>query len=204
MNKKDCELKELQENLQLLHFKLRKQRVIERNRIDPFDELIFDRWEKAKFSNGQKGSSIYHNNYITGKIFIGEKTWVGPFTILDGGGAKLRIGKYCSISSGVQIYTHNTVKWALTAGKVKAETGKVTIGDCCYLGPYVVVGMGVIIGKNSIIGAHSFVNSDIPANSIAYGIPAKVIGKVKVKGKNVVVNYFKKNKSIYSKYKKSS
>ena len=34
---------------------------------------------------------------------------------------------------------------------------------------------GVTIGKNSIIGAFSLVNSDIPENSTAIGVPAKVI-----------------------------
>ena len=33
---------------------------------------------------------------------------------------------------------------------------------------------GVTIGENAIIGAHSFVNSNIPPNSVAYGVPAKV------------------------------
>jgi len=183
-------LSDLHENLKLLHVKLRNERVIKRNRIDPFEELIFDRWEKAKFVKAKKGASIYHNNYITGKISIGKNTWVGPFTVLDGVGAKLRIGKYCSISSGVHIYTHNTVKWALSGGKARKETDQVTIEDYCYLGPYVVVGQGVKIGKCSVIGAHSFVNSNIPAFSIAYGIPAKVIGKVRMKGGKISFDYF--------------
>ena len=35
----------------------------------------------------------------------------------------------------------------------------------------------MIIGHNSIIGANSVVNRDIPPNSIAVGVPAKVIKK---------------------------
>jgi acetyltransferase-like isoleucine patch superfamily enzyme len=38
---------------------------------------------------------------------------------------------------------------------------------------------GVTIGKNSIVGAHSFVDKDIPDNTIAYGVPVKIIGKIK-------------------------
>ena len=37
---------------------------------------------------------------------------------------------------------------------------------------------GVTVGKNSIIGAFSFVNSDVPDNVIAVGVPAKVIRHV--------------------------
>ena len=34
---------------------------------------------------------------------------------------------------------------------------------------------GVKIGANAVVGAHSFVNKDIPENSVAYGVPAKVV-----------------------------
>ena len=38
---------------------------------------------------------------------------------------------------------------------------------------------GTNIGTNSIIGANAVVTSDIPANSIAVGVPAKVIRTIK-------------------------
>lgn len=37
---------------------------------------------------------------------------------------------------------------------------------------------GVTIGENSIVGAGAVVTKDIPANSIAVGVPAKVIKKI--------------------------
>jgi acetyltransferase-like isoleucine patch superfamily enzyme len=43
---------------------------------------------------------------------------------------------------------------------------------------------GVTIGENSTIGAFSFVNSDIPANAIAFGIPAKISRKVRSRKKS--------------------
>jgi len=39
----------------------------------------------------------------------------------------------------------------------------------------VAVMPGVTIGENSVIGANAVVTKDIPDNSIAVGIPAKVI-----------------------------
>ena len=53
--------------------------------------------------------------------------------------------------------------------------------------------MGVRIGKCSVIGAHSLVNQSIPPHSIAFGIPAKVVGKVKIRGKDVKFHYFNKS-----------
>lgn len=161
------------------------------DRVLPINELFSDRWEKANFLNAKKGSSIYDNSYVYGKVSIGKNTWVGPYTILDGSGGKLSIGNFCSISSGVQIYTHNTVKWAVSGGKADYEKKSVRIGDCCYIGPYSVISMGSNIGTGSVIGTSSFVNSKIPPYSIAFGSPAKIVGRVKVSGKNVTFNYFK-------------
>jgi len=38
---------------------------------------------------------------------------------------------------------------------------------------------GVTIGENSVVGAFSFVTHDIPPDSVALGIPAKVIEQLK-------------------------
>lgn len=186
MNKKTVdEIEKLEKNLLNLHSKLRKNTKQQWNRVLPFEELLFDRWEKAKFLKSKKNVSIYHNNYIFGDVSIGENTWVGPFTVLDGSGGKLKIGKFCSISSGVQIYTHHTLKWSLTGGKSKIEKADVQIGNNCYLGPYSIISKGVKIGNHCIIGSHTLVNKNIPSNSIVSGNPAKVVGKTKINGTKV-------------------
>ena len=50
---------------------------------------------------------------------------------------------------------------------------------------------GVTVSENSVIGAFSFVNTDIPANVVAYGVPARVIRELSadekekfIRGKN--------------------
>lgn len=188
--KKDEFLDDFYENLISVYKKKRNETKRKWNRVLPFNELISDRWEKAEFLKGLSNSSVYDNSYIFGKVSIGKNTWIGPYTILDGSGGKLSIGDFCSISSGVQIYTHNTVNWALTGGKSEYEKKSVRIGDNCYIGPNSIIAMGSTIGKCSIIGSSSFVNSKIPSNSIAFGSPAKIVGKVIVKGKNVEFEYF--------------
>jgi len=184
------DIQELHKNILKLHQSLRKKTQTKWKRILPFDELLFDRWEKAEYLKSKSQTSIYHNSYIFGNVKIGKNTWVGPYTLLDGSGGKLRIGNYCSISSGVQIYTHDTIKWSLSGGKASYEKMPVSISDCCYIGPYSIITKGSRIGKCSVIGAHSLVKSRIPSYSIAFGIPAKVVGKVKISGKKVLINYF--------------
>ena len=41
-----------------------------------------------------------------------------------------------------------------------------------------VILKGVVIGDGALIGANSVVVRDVPANSVVFGSPAKVIGKV--------------------------
>lgn len=53
--------------------------------------------------------------------------------------------------------------------------GTVIIKRNAWLGEGVAVMPGVTIGENSVIGANAVVTKDIPDNSIAVGIPAKVI-----------------------------
>jgi acetyltransferase-like isoleucine patch superfamily enzyme len=145
----------------------------------PLDEILFDRWERARELGFGEGSSIYHNSYVYGEVRVGRNTWIGPYTLLDGSGG-LTIGDFCSISAGVQVYTHETVKWALSGGRIEAERAPVTIGDCCYIGSEAVIAKGVIIGDHSVVGACAFVNRDIPPFSIALGVPARLAGVVRI------------------------
>ena len=95
-------------------------------------------------------------------------------TVLDGSG-KLIIGSNCSISAGVQIYSHDSVKWAISAGKSGYEYSGTTIEDNCYVGPNTIITKGVTIGKGTIIGANSFVNKSFSKGSKIAGNPAKTI-----------------------------
>lgn len=143
----------------------------------PTTELTNDRWERAKRLGFGKGTSIYDNSYVYGDVKVGENTWIGPLTLLDGSGG-LVIGGNCSIASGVQIYSHDTVKWAISGGVAQYEKSPTKIGDCCYIGPQSVIGKGVKIGNHCIVGACSFVDKDVPDYTVVAGCPAKVIGKV--------------------------
>lgn len=149
------------------------------SRTLPIGDYLSDRWEKAKFLGFEEGTSIYDSSLVFGDVSVGKNTWIGPFTILDGSGGNLSIGKNCSISAGVQIYTHDTVERSISGGRARAATGKTFIGSDCYIGPNTIIQKGVTIGDHVVIGANSFVNKDIPSFSKAYGTPCKVVGKVK-------------------------
>lgn len=171
----DLEIEELLAALRRLHASQAHRVQVEWQRALPFGDYVVDRWQRASSLGFGPGASIYDSALVLGNVRVGEKTWIGPSTVLDGSGG-LEIGSHCSISAGVQIYTHDTVAWALSGGAAAVERAPVSIGNRCYLGPNVVVSKGVRIGDGCVIGANSFVNSDIPPGSRAWGTPARVVG----------------------------
>lgn len=167
----------LQQQLTTLHGELAERLRADFQRDLPLNELLGDRWQRAQRAGFGAGSSVYDSCCIFGDVTVGEGTWIGPFTVLDGSGG-LSIGRNCSISSGVMVYTHDTVRWALSGGTAEPERAAVSIGDCCYLGSQVVVAKGVTIGDHCVVGAGAFINRNLPPWSIAAGVPARIIGKV--------------------------
>lgn len=54
-------------------------------------------------------------------------------------------------------------------------TKPITIGNGVYIGNNVILLPGVTVGNNVVIGAGAIVTKDIPDNSVAVGVPARVI-----------------------------
>lgn len=127
---------------------------------------------------------IYNETtWIIGDPKIGTDTWIGAFTLIDGSGG-LEIGNHCSIASGVHIYTHDTVRWAVqdlkkdSAEQSHIDRTPVKIGNNCFIGANSTILRGVTIGDHCVIGAGSVVNKNIPAGSIAVGNPCRVIKSI--------------------------
>jgi acetyltransferase-like isoleucine patch superfamily enzyme len=137
-------------------------------------DLLFDRWESAQFYGFGEGTSCYNNVLILGDVKVGKDCWIGPNVILDGSGG-LEIGDHCSISAGVQIYSHHTVARSETMGAAPIESSATCIGDGVYIGPNSVIQMGCSIGSRAVIGAMSFVNIDVPDDGKCLGTPARLV-----------------------------
>jgi acetyltransferase-like isoleucine patch superfamily enzyme len=115
--------------------------------------------------------------WIIGAPEIGDGTWIGAFTVIDGSGG-LRIGANCDISAGAQIYTHSTVQRCLSSGVSDVERAATTLGDRVHVGAGAVILMGASIGSNSVVGAGCVVPqfTDIPPGSVVVGVPARIVG----------------------------
>lgn len=131
-------------------------------------ELIVQaRTEKLPFVN-----LIHPSAVVSPTSSLGVGILIAPNVVIGPGAV---IGDHCIINSASTVDHDNRLAENVIvapgvhlAGHVSVETGvSIGIGVSCI--------PGVKIGEKSLIGAGSVVTRDIPPNSVAVGIPAKVI-----------------------------
>ena len=103
---------------------------------------------------------------------LGDHSLINPFCFIESGEG-VTIGNQTGIGGNSLIFTH--ASWAdyLRGGHV--AYGPVVIEDEVWITWRVSILANVIIGKNAMIAAGAVVNKSVPANSLAVGVPARVI-----------------------------
>jgi maltose O-acetyltransferase len=129
---------------------------------------------------------------LGGDIAKGVKSY-GRFTVVNI--PNLIVGENSIINEGVHINCRNIVKIGKNvhiSSNVQIHTGRlqidklerihtsepIIIKNNVWVASAVVILAGVTIGENTVIAAGSIVTNNIPPNSIAMGIPAKVIKSI--------------------------
>ena len=91
----------------------------------------------------------------------------------------ITIGDNTTISFDCAFVTHDAATRVIRHlpgfNKETVIYGPINVGKNCFIGCRSVILPNVNIGDNCIIGAGSVVNKDIPSNSVAAGVPCKVI-----------------------------
>lgn len=113
--------------------------------------------------------------HFAGQVSIGDGVFFnrGCHVVVHHG---LLIGDHCLFGEGVSIHDEN--HRGGHAGIPVADRGFVTapirIGCNVWVGAKATILQGVTIGDNAVVGAHAVVTRDVPANTVAVGIPARV------------------------------
>jgi acetyltransferase-like isoleucine patch superfamily enzyme len=109
-------------------------------------------------------------------ITIGSGSGITSGVFLGGQGG-IKIGQNVIIGPGTKIFSenHNFSDPKVTIKDQGVSRKGIVIEDNCWLGGGVIVLDGVTIGEGSVIAAGSVITKSIPANSVAAGVPAKVI-----------------------------
>lgn len=125
----------------------------------------------------KQGVTIGENCSMLGKIEFGSEPYL------------ISIGDNVRITNGVTFVTHDggvhVIRNLYNLPNID-KFGEIKIGNNVFIGTKTIIMPNVTIGNNVIIGAGSIVTRDIQDNSVACGIPAKVISNIET--------YFNKNK----------
>ncbi|GAF63762.1 putative acetyltransferase [Bacillus sp. TS-2] len=131
------------------------------------------------------GDNVYigHDTILKGyykdKLIIESNCWIGQKCFIHGAGG-VTIHEYVGIGPSVSILasSHQENKNPNELILFSPLTfPSITIETNCNIGISASIIGEVTIGANSKIGAHALVNRSIPSNSVAVGIPCKVIKK---------------------------
>ncbi|PWG63438.1 sugar O-acetyltransferase [Bifidobacterium callitrichidarum] len=108
-------------------------------------------------------------------ITIGDGTYINVnCSFIDDG--RITIGKRVMFGPSVNIATvSHPINPAM---REYMFADPVTIGDDCWIGANVTICPGVTIGEGTTIGAGSVVTHDIPAHTVAVGVPCRVLREI--------------------------
>jgi len=131
-----------------------------------------------------------------GQIRIGDQGWIERGAVLWAFEGAIRTGTNVFLGPYVTIYGHGGVEIGdqtlvsmhatiLSANHGVPEKGKeiraqpdillpTKIGRDCWIGANAVILGGVTIGDGCVVGAGAVVTGDLPAYSVAVGVPARV------------------------------
>ena len=114
----------------------------------------------------------------TGTLCIGADCWVGCNLTVSGNGT-VTISDNCDIAPDVTFLTGGH---QIGGPERRAGTGEkyaITVGRGVWIGARAAVLGNTCIGDGSVVAACACVVKDVPANTLAAGVPAKVIKEFK-------------------------
>jgi acetyltransferase-like isoleucine patch superfamily enzyme len=111
-----------------------------------------------------------------GEVIIGDKTVLGQECTISAY-QHVRIGDQCVIADRAMFidFDHGIVEVERTIREQGIYKRDVNVGSNVWIGYGACVLRGVQVGDNAVIGTNAVVTSDVPANAVVAGIPAKVI-----------------------------
>lgn len=88
----------------------------------------------------------------------------------------IKLGNHVTVGDNVRFITHDGDVWVFRNQESDIDIfGPILVGNNVFIGYGSIIMPNVKIGSNVVVGAGAVVTKDVPDNSIAAGVPAKVI-----------------------------
>jgi len=136
------------------------------------------RWAGAEVGeNVQIASSARF--FLTGRLRIGDGTWIGHEVLIVGGEADVTIGANVDVAPRVSIVTGSHELFGVQGRAAgKGFSRPIYIMDGVWIGAATTILGGVVVGRSSMIAAGALVHRDVPAGGVVGGVPARQISMI--------------------------
>jgi len=116
-------------------------------------------------------------NNAVGDVIIGDHTRIGIHNTIIG---PVTIGDHVNLAQGITVtaLNHNFSDTTKRIDEQSISTKHVTIEDDVWIGANAVILPGVTIGQHAVVAAGAVVTTDVPANTVVGGVPARIIKKI--------------------------
>jgi maltose O-acetyltransferase len=123
--------------------------------------------------------------WTTGRIRVGEDTFLGHEVAIIGGDADVSIGARCDIAPRVLIVTGTHLDGGSERAAGPGISKPIEIHDGVWIGAGATILGGVCIGQGAMVAAGSVVTKSVPAFHVVGGVPARRIRTRAVTGRSM-------------------
>jgi acetyltransferase-like isoleucine patch superfamily enzyme len=160
-------------------------------RINPFTLIFFafsTLWKRFIFNYAYQAYvfEFLYKKHLRPAIWrslgckVGKNVHIGHQVRFDFGNAnRITVEDDVVLANGVTLWCHmrdmKSYRVGMKAMDLPAKYGDIHLGKGCYIGLNVTILPGVHIGEGAVIGSCALVTKDVPAWTIATGVPARVV-----------------------------
>ena len=149
---------------------------------------------------------VFPNATVIGDVEIGEQVWIGPGAVLRGDYGSIYVGDYSAVEDNCVIHARpgerTYIGKHVTMGHLSVvHTGTVqdwaVLGMGCTVSDFATVGEWAAVGEGAVVKSRFSVDRE----SIAVGVPAKIVGKITEEYKKLWVDYKRNYNTFSSRYR---
>ena len=163
-----------------------KKEIAGKGCIHRHAKIIKDPWCELKLGEGslvEAGAVVICRNkdaapaLDNSMIRIGRNSIIGNYCNLRTGGGDIEIGDHVLLAQFVSlIASGHGVRAGIPISEQDLPSKRgIKIEDGVWIGASAVILPGVVIGEGAVVGAGAIVTSDVPANAIVGGNPARIL-----------------------------